>query len=488
MKKAFSFAICIFIVLLAFSSCGKTEVEEEDTSFSFAQDENTSNLTLAYTKSDSLNPYEAESQINSRIATLVFDGLYKLDASYKPQPCIAKAYSINGLSVSVILDNVFFSDGTRVTPADIEYSFYAAKDSDYFSSRLENFAELYISGDNIVMITMEREDPYVASCLDFPVVKLNKNDEDLPIGSGRYKYARDGENIYLVVNTNKSNFNPAIKTIALEAVHDSEYLDSSLVVGNTAIFVDDLSAGAYNRINATTVEMGMNNEIYLRFNPHSSFFDIKEVRQAVSLCIDRDKAVSGAFQSHARAAGLPFNPDWFVISSFSSGNPYDIEKAKELVEESGIEPKSDEVIILYNYENGFKKELAFYVEECLDSLGFIARTMGVEAESYRSEIRSGNYDIYIGECILTQNMDLSPLFNGDASYGSAQGSESDLRYTSFLQGGCEIIDFINTFNSDMPFVPVCFRNAVVSYTRAIYGDFAPCDCDIFYDIESWSIR
>ncbi len=492
MKKLISFLICI-LLLFTFCSCNNTAEEEEDVSFSFAQDNNTSNLTLAYTKSDSLNPYEAKSQINSRLTTLVFDGLYKLDSSYEPHPCIAKSYSFNGLSVSVTLDNVFFSDGTRVQPSDVEYSFYAAKDSDYYASRLDNFLELYVSGDNIIMITMEKADPYAVSCLDFPIVK-NKpvkdddEEEELPVGSGRYKYVRDGENLYLIVNTNRANFNPAIKTVALEAVHDSEYLDSSLVVGNTAVFLDDLSSGKYNRINATTVEMGINSEVFLGLNPHTSFFIYPEVRQAISLAIDRDEAVSRAFQSHARGALLPFNPDWYAVSSISFENSSGLEKAKELIEESGIDTRSEELIITYNYENGFKKDLAMYVEECLEKLGFIVRTLGVEASSFRTELQYGNYDIYIGEFRLTQNMDLSPLFSGSVSYGMAEDSESAARYQTFLEGGCEIIDFINTFNSEVPFVPVCFRNAVVSYTRAIYGDFAPCDSDLFYDIDSWSIR
>ncbi len=488
MKKLVSILLTILILLCAFSSCDKPKEEEEDTSFSFAQDDNTSNLTLAYTKSDSLNPYEAESLINLQMSGLVFDGFFKLDSAYEPVPCVAKEASINGLYVNVILDNIFYSDGSRLTAQDAEASFYAAKESDFYAPRLENFKDFYINSDNVVMLSMEKADPFALSCLDFPIVKAGVPEEELPVGSGRYKYARDGENLYLVVNTNKGNFNPAIKTISLEAVHDTAYLDSSLVVGNTAIYYNDLSSGEYNRINATTVETGINSIVYLGFNPETEFFETKEVRQAVSFAIDRSEAVSNAFQSHARGAALPFNPDWYAISSLNFSGDAELERAKTLIDESGIEPKSGEVVILYNYENGFKKDLASYIETCLEQLGFIVRTFGVEADRVKDELRDRNYDIYIGECRLIQNMDLSPLFTGSASYGMAEDSESHAMYQTFIDGNCEIIDFINTFNSDMPFVPVCFRNAVVSYTRAIYGDFAPCDTDIFYDIESWSIR
>ncbi len=486
MKKFISVFMALTLILLCFSSCSDDNTEE-DTTYSFADSENTSNLTLAYTKSDSLDPYDAKSQLNIQISSLVFDGFFKLDSSYEPQAVVAKSASINGISVTVILNNVYFSDGTRVTAQDAEYSFYKAKESDYYSAGLENFSEFYVSSENVVMITMARNDPYALSCLDFPIVKRNVSEDDLPIGSGRYKFAKDGDNLYLVVNTGNQSFNPAIKTISLEAVHDYDYLDSSLVVGNTAIYCNDLSSGEYKRINANTVEMGLNNLIYLGFNP-TSLFAYSDLRQALSLALDRNYAVSGAFQSHARGSALPFNPDWFAVSAYTFDLGANSEKAAEIIENSGVNVKSEEIVILYNSDNGFKKELASYLDDTLESLGFYSRIYGVEADEFKNEVRYGNYDIYIGECRLTQNMDLYPLFTGSSNFGLAEGSESNLAYDSFVDGKIEIMDFINTFNSDVPFVPVCFRNAAVSYTRAIYGDFAPCDRDLFYDIESWSIR
>ena len=57
-----------------------------------------------------------------------------------------------------------------------------------------------------------------------------------------------------------------------------------------------------------------------------------------------------------------------------------------------------------------------------------------------------------------------------------------------MNGGCELMDFVNTFNEDLPFVPLCYRNAAASYTNAVQAEFNCCDSDVFYDIETWSFK
>ena len=50
------------------------------------------------------------------------------------------------------------------------------------------------------------------------------------------------------------------------------------------------------------------------------------------------------------------------------------------------------------------------------------------------------------------------------------------------------MDFINTFNEALPFIPLCYRNAAVSYSNEMNSDANCCDGDVFYDIETWSFK
>lgn len=502
-------ALLLVTALLCFSLCGcenikdiLTNNDEENTEIN----ENSEKiLKLAYSKNDSLNPFETETLINSQIINLVYNGLFKCDKTYNPQPELARSGVVSGNKISVILGENQFSDGSTVGVNDVIYSFYLAKESTLYETRLENIINVTASSANMLMFDLGRNDPYALACLDFPIIKkgsdtVNKNSTDayesnvktddnlFPVAAGRYVIKKHYENMYLLVNSYKSDFNPEIKTIILEAVHDSDSVGNSLVIGNTGFYYDDLSSGSYNRLNAKSIDIGINNMVYLGFNDACPFFYSEFVRQAVSCCLDRSIIASSAFCCHARESALPFNPEWSFLENINANVSKDKSRAEHLIIESEINPKNGEIAILYNMENDFKAATAEYIKTCLEDIGFIVRLVGRDAEDFKIDLRDGRYDIYIGEVKLTQNMDLSPMFDGTIRLDFAGDSLTSARYFSMLDGSCGLMDFINTFNEEMPFVPLCFRNAVVSYTKSMDGNFAACDCDVFCDIDSWSLK
>lgn len=298
-----------------------------------------------------------------------------------------------------------------------------------------------------------------------------------------------GETIYLVVNKNKTGFNPAIKTIMLVPVRDSSSLESSLEIGNTGFHFNDLSSGVFSRINAKTVEMGINNLVYLAFNSESEFFSNRLLRQAVGFAINRKEITSTAFQGHARETYSPFNPDWYALASKDLFLSTDTQKAASLIEESEINIAKKEISILVNKENQFKLETARFIRDYLVSLGFVVNLKEYELQYYTEALELGSYDMYIGEVKLSPNMDLNSLLGGGAlSFGISSESTVCTRYSQLLSGNCELMDFINTFNDELPFIPLCYRNAAVSYSNELQNDANCCDGDVFFDIETWNFK
>lgn len=487
--KKFSALILVFsLIFTILCSCEKTPEKTDDPQIVTNLSESTENtLKLAYSKADMLDPFTCTMSANIQILGLIYDGLYKLDKSYEPIPVIAKSSIVSGTTINVTLNSVQFSDGTALTANDVVYSFNKAKSSPYYAERLKNFESASISSSNMLVFTLSKADPYALACLTFPVVK-NGAEGELPIGSGRYTAQVSGETTYLVVNNKKTGFNPAIKTITLVPVRDSSSVESSLEIGNTGFYYNDLSSGTYSRINAKTVEMGINNFVYLAFNSSSEIFSNQLIRQAVNLAVDRGEITATAFQGHARSAYSPFNPDWYKLASKDLVISVDTEKAKELIAQSGIDITQKEVSLLVNKENQFKLEAAEFIANYLTSLGFKVVLKNYEPQYYTEAIELGSYDMYIGEIRLTPNMDLSSLLGGSQGYGIDPSCISASRYSQLLSGGCELMDFVNTFNEDLPFIPLCYRNAAASYTNAMQADFNCCDGDVFYDIETWSFK
>lgn len=489
MKKLAALVLIFALLCTVFYGCDSTkEPSTDDPQIVTNLNEGSLNtLKLAYSKADMLDPFTCTMSANIQILGLVYDGLYKLDKAYQPIPVIAKSSIVSGNSINVTLNAAQFSDGTALTANDVAYSFNKAKTSPCYAERLKNFLSVSISASNMLVFTLENADPYALACLTFPIVK-NGADGELPIGSGRYMAQISGETIYLVVNSKKSGFNPIIKTIMLVPVRDNSSVESSLEIGNTGFYYNDLSSGTYSRINAHTVDMGINNFVYLAFNSASEVFSNQLIRQAINLAVDRKEITSTAFQGHARAAYSPFNPDWHLLASKDLIISTDMDKARELIELSGVNIAQQEVSLLVNKENQFKLETAQFIAEHLTELGFTVKLKDYEPQYYTEAIEINSYDMYIGEIRLSPNMDLSSILGGAEGYGINPDCQSVLRYAQLRNGSCELMDFINTFNEDLPFIPLCYRNAAASYTNAMQADYACCDGDVFYDIETWSFK
>lgn len=489
MKKAAALILILSIIFAVFCSCeNQTDPYVDPAVVSNLDNTKEGTLKLAYSKADMLDPFTATMTANIQILGLVYDGLFKLDKSYEPIPVIAKNAISGGTSVNVTLDSAVFSDGSAVTAQDVIYSFDKAKFSPTYSERLKNFSGANASASNMIVFHLESPDPYAVSCLTFPIVK-NGSSGNLPVGSGRYIPEISGETTYLVVNKNKPGFNPSIKTIMLVPVRDSSSLESSLEIGNTGFHYNDLSSGVYSRINARTVDMGINNLVYLAFNSASEVFSNPLLRQAVGFSINRKEITATAFQGHARETYSPFNPDWYALASKDLILSTDIQKSLSLIEESGTDIAEKEISLLVNKENQFKLETAHFIRDYLVSLGFTVNLKEYELQYYTEALELGSYDIYIGEVRLSPNMDLSVLLSGGSlSFGIDPESSACTRYTQLLSGGCELMDFINTFNDELPFIPLCYRNAAVSYSNEMQGESNCCDGDVFYDIETWSFK
>lgn len=489
MKKFISILLILSLSLTLFSCGGK---EENVTTSAPVSDNNTQSeriLNLAYSKGDTLNPFTCTTMSNLQILGLVYDSLYSLDKSYKPTPSVAFSGDINGKTVTVTLNTVSFSDGSYLTAQDVTASFLSAKDSGAYSAKLANFESATASGTNAVVFTLINDDPYALACLTFPIVKGGNNTDDFPAGSGRYIPHVSGETVYLVVNAQKAGFAPAIKTIMLSPVRNTDTVISSLEIGNIGFYYDDLSSGIYSRLNAHNVEMGLNNFIYMAFNSASEAVANPSVRQAVNLVLDRSTVVSNAFQGHARATYSPFNPDWHLLVSKDLTVSKNTEKARELITTSGIDFASRELTLLVGSENQFKTETATLIKSYLAEIGVTVNVVKVASDEFITALEEGNYDMYIGEIRFTPNMNLNQLLGGgEISYGIDSTSRTCSRYAQLLTGECEIMDFINAFNQDLPFIPICYRNASVALTNSLQGDFRSCDYDVFGGIETWSFR
>lgn len=505
MKKKIIRAAAAILVLtvalsFAFSGCSnKKDGGDETTTMPPEAVEAVQTLKLPYSKGDKLNPFTATSMLNQQLMPLIYDGLFALDKNYNPQPLLASNYSRSGRTLTVSLASAKFSDGSSVSASDVVASFESAKKSPAYKNQLANFSSAKVSGNSVVF-SLTDDDPYAVNCLTFAVTKGGST-EDGAAGRGRYTYSSENGVGYLKASSARGNFSPKKTSITLYDVKDLSMLKYTLAIGNISFAFDDLRGGSYTRYSASVADILTNNLVYLAFNKSCSALSSEKVRQAVALAIDRAKLADESFQGHAKAAYTPFNPDWNVISGKDYTVKTDLEAAGKLLDEAGYTSKNDAVRadankkqlslkIVVNKDNGFKSAAAQSIKEMLEKLKISVTVSALSEKDYRSAVASGKYDMYIGEVKLTENMSLSPLLKsgGSVAYGINTSGAASTAYSAFLAGSSDVNTFIDAFNADMPFVPLCYRSGLAIYTRTLkYGNANHIN-DVYADIDSWDFH
>ena len=508
MKKLLC-AVLSAVFLFSLCSCSGT-VTDENTEETTVYDENTgesgdtlqnikSGFFLPYSKSDSFNPYKAKTQLNCEIASLLYDGLYRLDESFSPVAVIAESADVGSDAVTVSLkDSVKFSDSSPLNSSDVVYSFRQAKESERYSSLLDSVSDAVAIESFKVKFILSRADAFALNALIFPVIKYGSLQQDSPYGSGRYILS--GEK--LVSNREHiSGEKMKIKTIGLTSLKDTVSFADALRIGNISFFFSDLSdCDIQQRASANAVPVTLNNLVYIGINSTNELLRSSAVRKAINLALDKASAVSQAYHEFAVRTESPFNPQWKETSEKKA--VFNQEKAVEVLEENGFcyssetdkyrESKNGKTLrfrILVPSNNEFRIDAANAVSKNLAQIGIDAEVVSLSFSKYKEKIKKKDFDLYLGEVKLCENMSLLPFFTkgGRVHYGINLKSDIVSSYKKLLEGKMSVSEFETAFENELPFIPVCYRKGIAFASNMLSDNIKSISGDVFFNIAQWKM-
>lgn len=482
--------ICAVISCLSGCSSDNSDTPQTVTETTSVKQTDNSNFKLSYTQADSLDPFKAETQNNQVLASLVFESLFDIDESYEISNNIASGYSFTDSRTLKIDINtqLKFSDGKNITAADAAYSVRAAIKSDAYGSALDCISSAEENG-NSVIIRLKYENPYVLNLLTFPISSMNDDENGFPIGSGRYKYESTENGKTILVANKETGFDPYITTITLVNIASSDSIDNAVNIGNISYAFRDLSEDTSKRFSCAKKAVDINNMIYIGINGSSGITSNSQIRRAISLAVDRSIIAESAYSGYASAAESMFNPNFKSIENiklFSAQS--DTATAKQTVAQSGYSGDNLKLSILVNF-NDNRMAAANLIKTQLETAGFTVTVDKQNFSNYTDRIENGNFDIYIGEVKLGNDMSLYPFFDedGGTSYGiDNENNECDDLYKSFLSGEEELGKFILSFNEEMPFIPLVYKKGMICYSKALNGDMQGYYGNFFSNIEDWN--
>ena len=469
-------AVCMVLLLSACNKGGETSPKAEPDNRKPAGVSADTDLILPYSREEGVNPFSATSLMNEAIMPLLYDGLYTIDASYEPTMSLVESVVENGTTVMLTVDsNRRFSDGSAITADDIAYSFRKAKDSVYYSSMLDTISEAIAEGTTTISFKLTKPNKFIAANLTFPVVKEGTADtsESVPVGSGRYVYSDSAAGGVLKKSDQYKSEKFKADEIFLSNIPDKETLFNSLNIESVNAAVDDIADGELDRITASTTQAPLNNLVYIGIRENGALADAS-VRQAINAILERKTMVSSCMSGYAERSDLPLNPRWFALEGVKTQS-MEVGKAKELLASSLAEQPLKIVTVK---GNSFKEQMAKELARELKNAGVLCEVEADEPAVYRSAVRSGLYDLYIGEYRLTNDMDISGVL-GDKQLESS--------WASVLSGASTIETFVKAFYAQMPFVTIGFRTGVLAYSRNMENEVEPLAGNPYAGVWNWEL-
>lgn len=474
--------------------------EEEDTSV----DATTSNFTLAYSRKDTLNPYKCTSTLNATVGKLMYDQLVAVNSEYEAEMVVAKEITATSPRIiSVVLrSGIVFSDGSVLTGEDVKYSFEAAKAAgSKYASQLVTVTNCTAT-ENTVTFRITNPDPLVSLLLDFPIIKAGSDANDaVPIGSGRFYYVSDMEKGVFLLRNEKwySTSKPSIERISLVSMPTVESIVHSIEIGTVSYFYTDLRDGYPTRINSNYTTVDLNNIVYLGMNTYDSRLAVLEVRRAMSQALNREEITTNAFSGRAYSATGPFTTSWPEAAAAQYGSTLSNSAGAVTSLTTAGFVNLDPNYIRYNVDGralnfsllvsaGNQQHVAAAqaIAHQLKAVGINITVYPIGFENLRQRIAAGNYELYLAEYSLLNNMDISPLFMpGTGLYTGPQPAGCVTFFNGYRDGTATLSELVEAFESDLPYIPVCFRLGMVCYTRSLSATMDVSESDPFHGIQLW---
>lgn len=466
-------------------------------------------MTLPYTASDEINPYTCQSTLTKNICYLLYDSMIQLNPDFEPEYVIAKSVKVDHTIITVqIRSGIVFSNGDPLTGDDISYSFYLAtrKESCYYE-QLKNVSSCSVKGMTATFL-MKNEHVNSFRLLDFPIVHYDPkaNKKLPPVGSGRYKFATLSDGVTLdktLLIKNNKWYNPekvGIETIRLRELPTVESIVHSVEIGTVSYLFTDMRDGTPKNVNANYRKVDLNHLIYLGVNTNDTALADENVRHAIHYAISNNEVAAAGFGGMAVGASGPFTSNWKEAAKYQTGSTQSgVSLAQDALDQSGY-------VILNNgiREDQGGKSLSFNLLVCRRNARHMAAAQSIKSQLARVGINvditeisgnglikrasEGKYHLYLAEYAIQNDMDIGALFTqGEGLYNGPLAYDSVRTYTNYRLGLGKLEDFINAFEGELPFIPLCYRMGMTVYARSIEGVGDVTEDQPFYGMQNWKV-
>ena len=441
-KRVLAFALATSLTVLPLTGCGKegdknatpspTEISNGEVPKTSGDDDTLRfALSVDFNKVDTLIAYNDEINI---VVNSVSEGLFYYDENSKVQPLLAESYTQPDETTYIyqIRDDVTFSDGSKLTAEDVEFSLNRHRDESNASLlgwMFDNVDTIEQTGDYEVTVKLKTPDPtwqYTLATTASNVISkayYEQHSDDFGtssggfLGSGPYVITSwDASEINLEYNENywnKDNTDVGFKELRFLSVQDQSVVKSLIESGQVDI--------TRNVSLESAKELSSNSELdikkidrlvdtFLSFNTTVKPLDDVKVRHAIDYAIDKEAILKdvigeeyasiGKSQLFSEKIGEANADLWKDFFDNQESYAYDIDKAKELLKEAGYEDGLS-LRLTYTANNSNEENVALLIQQNLADIGIDVTLEGVDNATV-STLRYGGPETRDYELLITR--------------------------------------------------------------------------------------
>lgn len=502
-------------VLMLLTACQPTPVSDPNA----GKKKEKELIVGTYMPITTLVPWKTTSDGDGYILRQVYHTLVEMNKKSEFTPSLAKSWecSDDGLTWTFHLrDDVFWQTGNelfgdekvQVTAEDVKYSYEYYMKPEIGSVRystlvgtidsvevVDEFAVKFVTKKIDVLFEYMMYQNYI---IPRKAVETGWDFHAHPVGSGAYKFVEHVIDSHVTLVQNEDFWQePALDKVAFKIITDKSV--SAIALQNKeidialAILPTEVGAIAEKDYLVLT-DSGVGSYRWIGFNCMYPLFEDPEIRRALAMAVDMDKAVDAIFANDAgvklavRAYGpIPLERPgsnqerWKKVAA-----DYDPEGAVKILEEKGWVKGSDGIYAKDGKRFSFtlqvgnndanREKLAVIVASQLKALGIEATAQTVEWGTHTTDIKEGNVEMYIigGYSNLDGPM---RLMHTDPETFSPNCGYSNAQVDALLEQAWKTIDYNDRaelltqasviFVSEAPHLGGYFEYSQVGYNKRV---------------------
>ncbi|HEX5505051.1 MAG TPA: ABC transporter substrate-binding protein [Thermomicrobiales bacterium] len=376
-----------------------------------------------------INPFLSNESEGDWRVKMLFDELVRLNPkTFEPIPGLAKSWKVDNLTFTFTLqDGAKFSDGSDLTADDVAFTMKGilAKATasprqsyllsiqgaqDYAGGTAQDVAGIKVSDPKTLVVTLAEPDASFLINMRYvsPVPKKLLDGKDLsaaskepffqkPVGAGPFVFVSWQVGGDFVAQKNPNYYQkglPYLDKFTHRTIPDAQTLVNSLLSGD----IDGSnypSPAGYNQLKANkdlnVLVPPFNSPDGWQFNLKNAYLAKKEARQAVGYALDMVQFSKDSLYGLGKPGIGPIAPGNYAFDPTLKPIPYDLDKAKSLIQQAGAPPSN--IVFMVNKGNVLREDFLTYTQAQLAKIGWKIDAQAIEYATLVDKVTKKDFDV-----------------------------------------------------------------------------------------------